>query len=224
MPASLPGRIRLNTGVSVETSVRMCTDSCHYVLSNPGDPTYAPSYKADQIRKFFKRHYDWTGRVAPCRVKAEAHGVSFRVDAAPDTGTFSVDARAVRSMLTNLIDNAVDACRIVQGADSHEVKILLSGDADNIVIEIADNGMGMSREVREKALTLFFSSKGTGGTGLSLFIADKIARSHGGAIEIESEAGEGLRFIITMPRNPKLPPDRDEPASAKRADSRGVEK
>jgi Fe-S oxidoreductase len=48
----------------------MCTDSCHYVLSNPGDPTFAPSYKADRIRKIFKRHYDWTGRVFPNWVNA----------------------------------------------------------------------------------------------------------------------------------------------------------
>lgn len=50
----------------------ICTESCHYVLSNPGDPTFAPSYKADQIRKFFKRHYDWTGRVIPWWVKAKS--------------------------------------------------------------------------------------------------------------------------------------------------------
>ena len=48
----------------------MCTDSCHYVLANPGDPTYAPAYKADKIRKLFKRHFDWTGRVIPWWVKA----------------------------------------------------------------------------------------------------------------------------------------------------------
>jgi len=50
----------------------MCIDSCHYVLANPGDPTYAPVYKADQIRKIFKRHYDWTGRVLPKWVKAKS--------------------------------------------------------------------------------------------------------------------------------------------------------
>jgi Fe-S oxidoreductase len=49
----------------------MCTESCHYVLSNPDDPTYAPAYKADQIRKIFKRNFDWTGRVFPWWVHAE---------------------------------------------------------------------------------------------------------------------------------------------------------
>ncbi len=50
----------------------MCTDSCHYVLTNPDDPTYIPSYKADRIRKIFKRHFDWTGRVFPWWVGAHA--------------------------------------------------------------------------------------------------------------------------------------------------------
>jgi Fe-S oxidoreductase len=48
----------------------MCIDSCHYVLANPGDPTYAPPYKADRVRKLFKKHFDWTGRVIPWWVKA----------------------------------------------------------------------------------------------------------------------------------------------------------
>jgi Fe-S oxidoreductase/ActR/RegA family two-component response regulator len=49
----------------------MCTQSCHYVLANPDDPTFAPAYKADQVRKIFKRNFDWTGRVFPWWVKAK---------------------------------------------------------------------------------------------------------------------------------------------------------
>ncbi len=48
----------------------MCHESCHYVLTNPDDPTYTPSYKADQLRKIFKANHDWTGRVFPWWVKA----------------------------------------------------------------------------------------------------------------------------------------------------------
>ncbi len=50
----------------------MCTDSCHYVLTNPDDPTFAPAYKADRIRKLFKRHFDWMGRVFPWWVGAKS--------------------------------------------------------------------------------------------------------------------------------------------------------
>jgi Fe-S oxidoreductase/ActR/RegA family two-component response regulator len=47
-----------------------CIESCHYVLANPGDTSYAPPVKADRIRRLFKRHFDWTGRVFPWWVKA----------------------------------------------------------------------------------------------------------------------------------------------------------
>ncbi|MFC1678996.1 response regulator [Elusimicrobiota bacterium] len=50
----------------------MCTESCHYMLSNPDDPTFAPAHKADQLRKIFKKHIDWTGRVFPWWVSAKS--------------------------------------------------------------------------------------------------------------------------------------------------------
>ncbi|MEW5701790.1 MAG: response regulator [Candidatus Zixiibacteriota bacterium] len=49
-----------------------CTKACHYVLANPDDPTYAPAYKADRIRRIFKRHFDWTGRLFPWWVHARS--------------------------------------------------------------------------------------------------------------------------------------------------------
>ena len=52
---------------------------------------------------------------------------------------------------------------------------------------------------REKAFTLFFSSKGTG-TGLGLFISDRIANAHGGSIKLESEPNSGCRFVVQLPR------------------------
>jgi Fe-S oxidoreductase len=60
--------------LSLEACVHcgLCSDQCHYVLSNPGDVTYAPAYKADRIRKLFKAHIDWSGRVAPWWVGARS--------------------------------------------------------------------------------------------------------------------------------------------------------
>ena len=63
----------------------MCIETCHYVLANPGDPTYAPVYKADQIRKIFKRHYDWTGRVFPWWVKSKSIHTDEELEELKDT-------------------------------------------------------------------------------------------------------------------------------------------
>ena len=67
--------------------------------------------------------------------------------------------------------------------------------------EIEDNGIGMEREIREKAFSLFFSSKGVEGTGLGLFISNKIALAHGGKIDLESELNKGTRFVVIIPRS-----------------------
>ncbi len=63
----------------------MCTQSCHYVLANPDDPTYAPAYKADKIRKIFKRHVDWTGRVFPWWINAESVSTDEDLEELKDT-------------------------------------------------------------------------------------------------------------------------------------------
>ena len=95
----------------------------------------------------------------------------------------------------------MDACRIDTKKLEHWVKAKVSGAPGKVLFDISDNGIGMDRETREKAFSLFFSSKGAGGTGLGLFISNKIAQSHGGSIMVESEEGKGSRFVVEMPRN-----------------------
>ena len=121
--------------------------------------------------------------------------------------------------LRELISNASDALDKLRfealtnssiKTDESELAIHIKIDTNGKILTISDNGIGMDRETREKALSLFFSSKGAGGTGLGLFIANKIAQAHAGSIEIESEEGKGSRFTVALPASP--PPS--EPESA----------
>jgi signal transduction histidine kinase len=59
----------------------------------------------------------------------------------------------------------------------------------------------MDRETRESLFTLFFSSKGNKGTGLGLFIANKIIAQHGGKIKVDSKPNRGSSFRISIPNN-----------------------
>ncbi len=69
---SLAAKISRPLVVSLTACVHcgMCAESCHYSLARPDDPTMTPVYKADQIRRIFKGHLDWTGRVIPWWVQA----------------------------------------------------------------------------------------------------------------------------------------------------------
>ncbi|WP_258002572.1 sensor histidine kinase [Fischerella thermalis] len=68
----------------------------------------------------------------------------------------------------------------------------------NVKISIADNGEGMSEDVKKRIL---FTTKGVGkGTGLGLAIAQQIVvEKHGGTIEVNSVFGEGTEFVISLP-------------------------
>jgi len=136
--------------------------------------------------------------------KAKEQGVKISKDIDPSTGDFEGDAKAIRTLLVNLAENSLDACRVDKKKSDHSVKFSLRGTLDHVRFEIEDNGIGMDAETREKAFTLFFSSKGSEGTGLGLFISNKIAQAHGGNVVVESEEGEGTRFIVSLPRNRPL--------------------
>lgn len=132
------------------------------------------------------------------RDRAKRNGADYNCVIDPDVDHLEADRNAVRSLLLNLLDNSLDACRIDKVKASHMVTLEVKDQSENILFKVSDNGIGMDRETREKAFSLFFSSKGAGGTGLGLFIANKIAEAHGGSISIESEEGKGCEFTVTM--------------------------
>ena len=142
------------------------------------------------------------------RGKATEMGIDFTCEVDGKAGEFDVDPKAVRTLLINLVENAIDACRVDKKKTAHEVSIGLKGCPEHIEFDITDNGIGMDQETRERAFTLFFSSKRGSGTGLGLFISNKIAQAHGGEIKIESELNKGTRMIVKLPRKPPVPETR----------------
>jgi PAS domain S-box-containing protein len=139
--------------------------------------------------------------------RMDEQGVQLSCNIDESTGEFEADAQAVRSMLVNLTENALDACRLDGEQQDHEIRVGLCGDDSQVEFSIEDDGIGMDRETQEKAFSLFFSSKGLGGTGLGLFISNRIAVAHGGTIDVESEPGSGTRFTVVLPREHKERPD-----------------
>jgi protein kinase len=109
----------------------------------------------------------------------------------------------------NILANAIDALDesnigrsfVEINADTNRITITTSLEKSQIKISIADNGRGMSEEVKQKIFEHLFTTKGVGkGTGLGLAIARQIIEEkHQGQITVNSAIGFGTEFIISLP-------------------------
>lgn len=95
---------------------------------------------------------------------------------------------------TNLIDNAIDAMN-----SKGELRIRIYRDDGCVVVEIGDNGPGISPEIRSHIFEPFFTTKGVGeGTGLGLDTVQRIVKKHKGNIQVTSKPGD-TRFQVWLP-------------------------
>ena len=129
--------------------------------------------------------------------------VRLEMDLAADLRLIRGDASALTHVLMNLCVNAVDAM------PDNGILILRTRnvDTDWIEVQVVDTGSGMPKEVLEKALDPFFTTKEQGkGTGLGLSIAHSTVMAHHGQLEIQSEPGHGTSVILRFPScEPEIP-------------------
>ncbi|MBK9474569.1 MAG: PAS domain S-box protein [bacterium] len=107
----------------------------------------------------------------------------------------------INQVIMNMLVNAAHAI----GAGGGTITIRTFATGDDVVIEIADTGCGMSPETMARIFEPFYTTKDVGkGTGLGLSISHGIVTEHGGHIEVESEVGAGSKFRIILPSQSAL--------------------
>ena len=100
-------------------------------------------------------------------------------------------------MLDNLIWNGLQACINDKQKKNHFVSIKTDFyDDHHFFLEVADNGVGMDQATQRNIFEEFYSTKGSGGTGLGLAVVEKVVNKHGGRIEVNSAPGKGSRFTM----------------------------
>jgi two-component system sensor histidine kinase SenX3 len=115
------------------------------------------------------------------------------------------DSRQLRTMMSNLIDNAIKYSFATDAGDPPTVTIKAEPEDGAVVIEVADRGIGIPEAHVERIFERFYRvdrarSRETGGTGLGLSIVRHIARNHGGEVTVDSTEGVGSTFRVTLPR------------------------
>lgn len=125
------------------------------------------------------------------KLRASGKHIEFNIDL-KDVGLAAIDEEQLKKALLNLIKNAVEAT-----PEYGEVRLSANREGEKIIIEVWDDGPPIPPEIREKLGKPFVSSGKEGGTGIGLFLAFRVARDHGGKIEVDStDAGTSFKLIL----------------------------
>lgn len=133
-------------------------------------------------------------------------GIDFQPPGEPIT--IAIDPAQIEDAVLNLIINAIEA---IDDDGTVKIRVARSGNEraevfeDEAVVEVSDNGRGINEEDLARIFNPFFTTR-TGGTGLGLPAVRRIARAHGGRVEVSSTVGEGSTFSLRLPMTRELPP------------------
>ncbi|MFW6157563.1 MAG: two-component system sensor histidine kinase NtrB [Balneolaceae bacterium] len=128
---------------------------------------------------------------------ARCRDVDFNLRLASNIPRIECIPDQIHQVIVNLLLNAVDA---MQDTEIPKVEIRTLRNSRHAVIEVEDEGAGMSEEVKKRIFEPFYTTKEVGkGTGLGLSVSHGIISKLGGNIEVESVRGKGTRFVIKIP-------------------------
>jgi signal transduction histidine kinase len=132
-------------------------------------------------------------------------GLELEIECAGDcaVNAYSMETRQV---LLNLVRNACEATAQRGG----RVRITISGGAEDVRVEVEDEGVGMDAASLGNLFQFGVSTKGERGNGIGLWTVKRLVSRHGGTIEVESTPGKGSRFTVRWPR--RIPAERVSPA------------
>ena len=128
------------------------------------------------------------------RMQAKTGKLHLRLD--PQLPEIPAEAQGIHRCLLNLLTNAIDA------VDENVGEVVISThqqEESGVLISVEDNGPGIPEQIRQRIFDIFFSTKGSQGTGLGLAVTKKIIEEHGGSIEVQSNPDQGTRFTIKLP-------------------------
>lgn len=123
----------------------------------------------------------------------------------PGTPEVVGDEPRLRQVLSNLVANALQ-----HTPDSADITVRVGTEGDDAVLEVADNGPGMSQQDAERIFERFYRTdssraRATGGSGLGLSIVASLVKAHGGNVTVTTAPGQGCCFRVTLPRVSDVP-------------------
>lgn len=146
-----------------------------------------------------------------CQGQLDEKHIELQLEVATGLPSIMANRKQIRSLWLNLLSNAVK-----YSPQNGQVKIKLAAQADHILGEISDSGIGISPEDQQYLFTEFFRAKNAKdleipGTGLGLAIVKRIINGLNGEITVDSAIGKGTTFRFRIPLTPPDPPSNADP-------------
>jgi two-component system OmpR family sensor kinase len=138
--------------------------------------------------------------VHDARSVAPKRDITMEVFDGPGTPEVLGDEARLRQVLSNLVANALQ-----HTPESAGIAVRVGTDGDNAVLQVCDEGPGMSGEDAHRVFERFYRTdssraRASGGTGLGLSIVDSLVYAHGGTVSVTTAPGQGCRFTVNLPR------------------------
>lgn len=188
-------RAQIGEIVASVSYLQHLADSLHFVALDPQSEQEEDCSACSDLKA-------WWEIAGALLTNALHHKAQFTVTIEPNLPLARISMHALTRAMLNLLVNAAEA--MPEGRPFREGVVRLnvrrSARPREVILEVVDNGVGMSDEVRRRALNLFFTTKLGGlGTGLGLPLVSGVVERAGGTLEIESRVGAGTTVRVTVP-------------------------
>jgi two-component system, NtrC family, sensor kinase len=111
------------------------------------------------------------------------------------------DPKQLEIVFVNLIKNAAEAmAETSTPALARRLDVRAREEGDWVLTHVKDSGPGIKRTDVAHLFEAYFTTKGSSGTGMGLFLSHQVIKAHGGSIDVKSEEGKGTEFIIKLPK------------------------
>jgi two-component system OmpR family sensor kinase len=165
--------------------------------------------RLDVQRPLEQRHVDLLALASDAVHDAQAidpkRNITMEVFDGPGIPEVLGDEPRIRQVLSNLVANALQ-----HTPATAEVVVRVGTEGDDVVLEVADKGPGMSQQDASRVFERFYRTdssraRASGGTGLGLSIVNSLVHAHGGDVTVTTAPGEGCSFRVTLPRISDVP-------------------
>ena len=157
------------------------------LFSRPRKPEYNPT----DVNKICQDLFELLNE------NAKSRNIKIELDLDEQLQRVCIDPKGIYRCILNLVSNAIDACSKSGGIVKISTRCL---NNKALEIKVSDNGSGISKENIKHIFDVFYTTKGSLGTGLGLPVTQKIIAEHRGKIDVTSRIRHGTTFTITIPK------------------------